>query len=177
MRNSRSVADSDAFELLRVKPRRLSPNALFAVLVALVVAIWFAIGSWTGLQDAREAQAHRVALAAARIDQKNRSSSELSAGLVRNASARRALRDSTVRWLTEVERCHPNGARVRALRLDAIENRASMDVTLPAATSDLEPWLSCLNEEIVFPAWRLIRVTDMDGGGHVRHVYWERRQE
>jgi hypothetical protein len=176
MPNSRLAADAGAFELLRVKPQRLSTGVVFAVFTSLVVATWFASSSWANLQDARAVQAHRAALLAAGVDQTNRSSSEISAEFVPNANARRAQRDSTARWLAEVERCHPNRAQVRTLRLDAIEYRASMDVTLTVPTTDLEQWLFCLNDELAAPAWRLIRIADVDGPGHVRHVHFGRQQ-
>lgn len=60
-------------------------------------------------------------------------------------------------WLRELERCLPERARVRELRVDARAARVMAQVDLQGELA-LAPWLQCLNAGLESPAWRVSQV-------------------
>ncbi|HYE71063.1 MAG TPA: hypothetical protein VD932_06015 [Aquabacterium sp.] len=56
-------------------------------------------------------------------------------------------------WLRELERCQPEQARLRELRVDAKGGRVAAQVELQGDLA-LAPWLQCLNAGLNSPVWR-----------------------
>jgi hypothetical protein len=56
-------------------------------------------------------------------------------------------------WLRELERCQPERARTRELRVDARAGRVVAQVELQGELA-LSPWLQCLNAGLASPVWR-----------------------
>jgi len=60
-------------------------------------------------------------------------------------------------WLREIERCQPEQARMRDLRVDAKAGRVVAQVELQGELA-LAPWLQCLNAGLESPVWRTMQV-------------------
>lgn len=150
------------FELLAPPP----PAAIWRWMIPAAAILALSTSTWAAyewLHYRRAAAELAVALAA-------EAKTPMPASAPEPAYAKEALQIAELlqtpvdAWLRELEHCQPDNARTRELRVDAAARRVT---TLVEVHGQPEPvaWMQCLNAGLPTPAWHLVRMAAVDGGG------------
>lgn len=147
------------FELLPQRPvacwRRLLLPVCAAVTLASVV--------WAAVQWAQYRSAQR-ALNAVQAEQSHTPAvitPTAPSYALEALKAAQLLQAPVDNWLRELERCQPDNAQTRELRVDVGGRMVTTSVEF-TGSPEIVAWLGCLNAGLATPAWRMAQMSALD---------------